>query len=78
MPQILPFLPFFNIFIIYATYLAHALGSTTEMIISITLVDDFVTFNILNCKSYLHLSIKLQFNNRNTIQLNKVYWQDVF
>ena len=42
------------------------------MIINITLVDDFVTFNILNCKNYLHLSIKLQFNNRNRIYQNKV------
>ena len=70
--------PLFDIFIIYAKYLAHNLGSATEMIISITLVDDFVTFNILNCKNYLHLSIKLQFNNRNTIYQNKVYWQGVF
>ena len=38
----------------------HNLGSATEMIINITLVDDFVTFNILNCKNYVHLSIKLQ------------------
>ena len=28
-------------------YLAHNLGSATEMIINITLVDDFMTFNIL-------------------------------
>ena len=76
--QILLFCPFFDISIIYAKYLAHNLGSATEMIINITLVDDFVTFNILNCKNYFHLSIKLQFNNRNTIYQNKVYWQDVF
>ena len=57
--------PFFDIFVIYAKYLAHNLGSATEMIINITLVDDFVTFNILHCKNYLHQSIKLQFNNRN-------------
>ena len=31
-----------------AKYLAHNLGSATEMIINITLVDDFMTFNILN------------------------------
>ena len=30
-------------------------------------------FGILNCKNYLRLSIKLQFNNRNTIYQNKVY-----
>ena len=40
--------PFFDISIIYAKYLAHKLGSATEMIISITLVDDFMTFNIFN------------------------------
>ena len=66
-PQTLQFRPFFHISIIYAKYLAHNLGLATEMMINITLVDDFVTFNILNCKNYLHLSIKLQFNNRNTI-----------
>ena len=38
--------PPFDIFIIYAKYLAHNLGSTTEVIMNITLVDDFVTFNI--------------------------------
>ena len=68
--------PFFDIFIIYDKYLAHNLGS--EMIINITLVDNFVTLNILNCKNYLHLSIKLQFNSGNTIYQNKVYWQGVF
>ena len=77
-PQILLFRPFFDISIIYAKYLAHNLGSATEMIINITLVDDFMTFNILNNKNNLHLSIKLQFNNRNTIYQNKVYWQDIF
>ena len=51
------------------------LGSATEMIINMTLVDDSVTFNIFNCKNYFHLSIKLQFNNRNTIYQNKVYWK---
>ena len=56
----------------------HKLGSATEMIINITLVDDFMTFNILNYKNYLHLSIILQFNNRNMIYQNKVYWQEVF
>ena len=70
--------PLFDISIIYAKYLEHNLGSAADMIINITLVDDFVTFNILNCKNYLHLSIKLQFNNRNTIYQNKVYWQGVF
>ena len=65
--------PLFGISVIYAKYLAHNLGSATEMIINITLVDDFVTFNTLNCKNYLHLSIKLQFNNRNTKYQNKVY-----
>ena len=44
--------------------------------INITLVDDFVTFNILNCKNYLHLSIKLRFNNRNNIYQNKVYGKE--
>ena len=70
--------PLFDISIIYAKYLAHNLGSATEMITNITLVDDSTTFNILNCKNYFHLSIKLQFNNRNTTYQNKVYWQDVF
>ena len=70
--------PFFDNSIMYAKYLAHNLGSATEMIINNTLVDDFVTFSILNCKNYIHLSIKLQFNNRNTIYQNKVYWQGVF
>ena len=58
--------PLFDISIIYAKYLEHKSGSAAEMIINITLVKDFVTFIILNCKNYLHLSIKLQFNNRNT------------
>ena len=70
--------PLFDISIIYAKYLAHDLGSATKMIINVTLVDHFVTFNILNCKNYFRLSIKLQFNNRNMIYQNKVYWQDVF
>ena len=48
-------------------------GSATEMIINITLVDDFVTFSILNCKNYLYLSIKLQFNDGN----NKIYQNKV-
>ena len=61
------FPPLFHISVIYAKYLEHGLGSATEMITKITLVDYFVTFNILNCKNYFHLSIKLQFNNRNTI-----------
>ena len=72
-PEILLFRPF-DISIIYA----KCLGSGTKMIINITLVDHFVTFIILNCKNYLHLSIKLQFNNRNMIYQNKVYWQGVF
>ena len=76
-PQILLFHPFFDISIIYAKYLAHNLGSATEKIV-ITFVDHFVTFNMLNCKNYLHVSIKLQFNNRNMIYQNKVYWQGVF
>ena len=59
--------PLFDISIIYAKYLGHNLGSGTEMITNITFVDDFITFNISNYKNYLHLSIKLQFNNRNTI-----------
>ena len=63
-PQLLLFRPFFGISVIYAKYLAHNLGSATEMIINITLVDDFMTFNILNYKNYPHRSIKLQFNNR--------------
>ena len=62
--------PFFDIFAIYAKYLARNLGSATEIITNITLLDDFVTFNILNCKNDLHLSIKLQFNN-------KVYGKEV-
>ena len=49
--------PLFNISVIYAKYLANNLGSATEIIINIALVDDFVTFNTLNCKNYLHLSI---------------------
>ena len=76
-PQILLFRPF-DISIMYAKYLAHNLGSATEMMINITLVDSFVTFKILNRKNYIHLSIKLQFNNRNTIYQNEVYWQGVF
>ena len=70
--------PFFDISIIYAKCLAHNLGSATKMIINITLVVQFVTFNILNCKSYLHLSIKLQFNNRNMIYQNMICRQGVF
>ena len=70
--------PLFDISIIYAKYLAHNLGSATEMIIIIILVDDFITFNISYYKNYLRLSIKLQFNNRNTIYQYKVYWQDIF
>ena len=71
-------LPLFDISIIYAKYLTHNLGSATEMIINTILVDDFITFNNSNYKNYLHLSIKLLCNNRNTIYQNKVYWQDVF
>ena len=41
-PRILLFRPFFDVSIIYAKYLAHNFGSVTEMIINITLVDDFV------------------------------------
>ena len=63
----------FDISVIYAKLLAHNLGSATEMITNITLVDDFVTCNISNCKNYLHWSIRLQFNNRNMIYQNKVY-----
>ena len=70
--------PLFDVSIIYAKYLAHNSGSATEMIINISLVDDFLTFSILNCKNYLRLSMKLQFNSRNIIYQNKVYWQDVF
>ena len=76
-PQILLFRPFFDISIIYAKYLGHNLESAIETLINITLVDDFMTFNIFNYKNYLPLTIKLQFNNRNTIYQNKVYWQDV-
>ena len=72
--QILLFRPFFDISVIYTKYVAHILGSATEIItIKITLVDGFVTFNILNCKTYFHLSIKSNFDNRNTIYQNKVY-----
>ena len=53
------FRPFLDVSIIYAKYLARNLGRATEMTLNITLVDDFLTFNILNCKNYLHLSIKL-------------------
>ena len=70
--------PLFYISVIYAKYFAHNLGSATEIIIHIILVEDFITFNISNYRNYLHLSTKLQFNNRNTIYHNKVYWQDVF
>ena len=34
--------------IVYTKYLVHNSGSTTEMMINITLADDFLTFNILN------------------------------
>ena len=43
-PQILLFRPFFDISIVYAKYLEHTLGSAAKMIINITLVDDFMTF----------------------------------
>ena len=56
-PLILLFRPFFDISVIYAKYLAHNLGLATEMIINITLVDDFVILNISKCKNYRHLSI---------------------
>ena len=65
--------PFLDISAIYAKYLAYILGSATEIVIKITLVDDFVSFDILNCKNYLHLSIKSKFNNRNTTYQSKVY-----
>ena len=42
---------FVDISIIYAKYLAHNLGSATEMIINITLVGDFITFNISSYKT---------------------------
>ena len=47
-PQILPFHPFFDISVIYVKYLGHNFGSATEMIINITLVDDFASFYTLN------------------------------
>ena len=72
-PQSLPFHPFFDISVIYAKYLAHIFGLATEIIIKITLVDGFVSFDILNCKNYLHLLLKSRFSNRNTIYQNKVY-----
>ena len=56
--------PLFDISIVHAKYLAHNLGLATEIITNITLVDDFATFNILNCNNYLHLSIKLQLTIR--------------
>ena len=56
--------PLFEISIIYTKYLAHNLGSATEMMMNIISVDDFVTFNILNCQNY-------------TTYQNKVYWQGV-
>ena len=49
--------PLFDISGIYDKYLPHILGPATEIMIKITMVDDFVTFNILNCKNYLQLSI---------------------
>ena len=70
--------PLFYISIVYAKYLVYNFGSATKLIINITLVDDFMTFSILNYRNYLHLSIKLQSNKRNTIYQNKVYWQEVF
>ena len=63
-PQSLLVHPFFDISVICAKYLAHILGSATEIIIKITLIDDFVSFDILNCKtiftyrSIFNLSIK--------------------
>ena len=66
---------FFDISIIYAKYLAHNVGSATEMIINITLVDDFITFNISNykpCQSNYNLTMET------TIYQNKALWQDVF
>ena len=77
-PQNLLFRLFLDIYIIYAKYLAYNVGSATEMIINLTLVDDFVTFNILNCKNYLHLSIILQLKNRNTKNQNNVFLGNVF
>ena len=68
----------FDISVIYAKYLAHILGSATETIIKITLVDDFVTLNILTFKNYFHLSIKSNFDNRNTICQNKVHGKMFF
>ena len=62
--------PLFDISINDAKYLANNMGSATKIIINITLVDHFVTFNILNYKNYFRLSIKLQFNNRNMIYQN--------
>ena len=59
-------------------HLRFSWGPATEIIINTTLVADFVTFNSLTCKNYLHLSIKFRLNNRNTIYQNKVYWQNVF
>ena len=53
--------PLFDISVIYAKYLAHNLGSATEMIIKITLVHDVVTFYILNCQNHLHLSIEIRY-----------------
>ena len=38
----------FDISVIYAKYLAHNIRSATEMIINITLVDNFTIFNTLN------------------------------
>ena len=40
--------PLFDISVIHVKHLAHNFGSATEMIINITLVDDFATFNTLN------------------------------
>ena len=70
-------LPPFDISIFYTKYLAHNLGSANKRMTNITLVYDFLTFSILNYKNYIHMSIKLQFNNRNTKYQNKIYWQDV-
>ena len=59
--------PLFDISIIYVKYLAHNLESATEMIINITLVDDFITFNISNykttftCQSNYNLTIEARY-----------------
>ena len=72
------FRPLFDISIIYAKYLEHSSVSAAEIIINITLVKDFVTFIILNCKNYLTCQSNYNLTTETQIYQNKVYWQGVF